>query len=120
MDDQVLRAHDLWSRGQELLDRRTESALREGIHLLTSVLDLVPATDFRVLVHHDIAIGHWRLAKLGYPEHAVVAADHALQACQTEVSYVLAKGSIEDLERNMRVLAGVLTVTGMEVSRMRE
>jgi hypothetical protein len=119
MDESVRRVHELWSRGHELLDRRTESALQEAIDILMSVLELVPATGLRASVHHDVSIGHWRLAKLGYPEHVVLAADHALQACHVDVSYMLSKGSTEDLERDVGVLSDVLRLPGIDLARLR-
>ncbi|WP_327134869.1 CHAT domain-containing protein [Streptomyces sp. NBC_01343] len=120
MDESLRRARDLWSRARELLDLRTETALREAVGILTSVLDLVPATGLRALIHHDVGIGHGRLAKLGHPEHAPLAVDHALQACGTDVGYVLVKGSTEDLERDMGLLADMVRLTGVDLARLRE
>lgn len=119
MDKTLDDAHDRWSRARHLLEERTEIALREGVDLLTALLDGLPPTGFRALVHHNIGIGHWRLVKLGYPEHAVLAADHLLQACQTDVNYMFTEGETQALERDMTTLADVVRLVGIDRTRLR-
>lgn len=116
--DGYRRAYELWTEGRRLLDRRTEPTLTEAVALLTTVLGLIPATELRALVHHDVSVGHWRLVRLGHRGHAVQAVDHALLACQTDVGYVL-QGSVEDLERDMNLLAQTVRLEGVDLARLR-
>ncbi|MGW8507658.1 hypothetical protein [Streptomyces sp. CLCI03] len=116
--DGYRRAYEMWTEGRRLLDRRTEPSLTEAVALLTTVLDLIPATELRALVHHDVSVGHRRLTQLGCRGHAVQAVDHALLACQTDVGYVL-QGSVEDLERDVDLLAQTVRLEGVDLARLR-
>ncbi|MGW2047709.1 hypothetical protein ACWCPF_21375 [Streptomyces sp. NPDC001858] len=116
--DDHRRAYELWTEGRRLLDRRTEPTLTKAVALLTTVLGMIPATELRALVHHDVSVGHWRLVRLGIPGHAVQAVDHALLACQTDVGYVL-QGSVEDFERDVNLLADTVRLEGVDLARLR-
>lgn len=116
--DDYRRAYELWTEGRRLLDRRTEPTLTKAVTLLSTVLGLIPATELRALVHHDVSIGHLRLVRLGRRGHAAQAVDHALLACQTDVGYVL-QGSVEDLERDVDLLAQTVRLKGVDLARLR-